>query len=48
MSKKYFYTFLILFILTGCRKAYKNDVNVLALEPEAEMISVPTDFVVFI
>jgi len=39
MSKKYFgkclYTFLILFIVTGCRKEYRKDVNVLAIEPQA-------------
>ncbi len=41
---KYFYTLLILFILTGCRKEYENDINILALEPQAKMISVPTDY----
>ena len=48
MSKKYdgkyFYTFLILLIITGCRKEYQNDVNVLAIEPQAEMITVPADY----
>jgi hypothetical protein len=43
--KKCFYAFLILFILTGCRKEYENDVNVLAIEPQSKMISVPTDYV---
>ena len=42
---KYFNAFLILFIFTGCRKEYENDNNVLALEPVAEMISVPTDYI---
>jgi hypothetical protein len=43
---KYLYALLIFFILTGCRKVYENDVNILALEPQAEMISVPTDYIV--
>ena len=45
MSKKYFVkylcTFLMLLIITGCRKEYENNVNVLAIEPQANMISVP-------
>ena len=40
---KYFYAFLILFILTGCRKEYKKDANVLAIEPQAKMVSFPID-----
>ena len=43
--RKYFFAFLILFILTGCRKEYENNVDALAIGPQAEMISVPADYV---
>ena len=44
---KHVYAFLILFVLTGCIKEYESEINTLALEPQAKMISVPTDYFIY-